>query len=86
MVSGVMLTLIGACGLGALIRYMPHPVTVGFTCGIAGTIFASQIHDLLGLTLPAAEPGPVVPKLVALGSAFLTLSWAAVSIGSARRR
>ena len=38
LVSGVMLTLIGASGLGALIRYIPHPVTVGFTCGIAVTI------------------------------------------------
>lgn len=80
-VSGVLLTLIGASGLGALIRYMPHPLTVGFTCGIAGTIFASQIRDLFGLTLKTAEPGPVVPKLVALGSALPTLSWAALGIG-----
>jgi SulP family sulfate permease len=51
-----MLTLIGLLRLGALIRYIPHAVTVGFTCGIAVTIFASQLRDLGGLTLPAAEP------------------------------
>lgn len=43
LVSGVMLTLIGASGLGALIRYIPHPVTVGFTCGIAVTILARSV-------------------------------------------
>jgi MFS superfamily sulfate permease-like transporter len=37
--------------LGSLVRYIPHPVTVGFTCGIAVTIFASQLRDLGGLTL-----------------------------------
>lgn len=60
---------------------MPHPVTVGFTCGVAGTIFSSQIRDLFGLTLATKEPGPVVPKLVALGSALPTMSWAALGIG-----
>ena len=82
LVSGVMLTLIGASGLGALIRYIPHPVTVGFTCGIAVTILASQLHDLGGLTLAGAEPGPFVPKLAALGHALPTLNWSALAIGA----
>src|SRR3984957_19129296 len=43
--SGLMLTLIGALRLGALIRYIPHAVTVGFTSGIAVTIFASQLKE-----------------------------------------
>jgi len=51
-----MLTLIGLLRLGSLIRYIPHAVTVGFTCGIAFTIFASQLKDLGGLKL-TAEPG-----------------------------
>ena len=67
-ISGFMLTLIGLLRLGSLIRYIPHAVTVGFTCGIAVTIFASQLRDLGGLKLPAAEPGPLLPKLAALGS------------------
>ena len=83
LVSGVMLTVVGATGLGSLIRYMPHPVTVGFTCGIAVTIFASQITDLFGLTLAGPEPGPLLPKLIMLGHALPTLNWAALGIGAA---
>jgi SulP family sulfate permease len=80
--SGVMLTLIGLCRLGALIRYMPHAVTVGFSCGIAVTILASQLKELGGLTLPGAEPGPLPEKLVALGAALSTLNLAALAIGA----
>src|SRR6202000_1341537 len=65
LLSGLFLTLIGLLRLGALIRYIPHAVTVGFTCGIAVTILASQLRDLGGLTLTDAEPGPLFPKLVA---------------------
>jgi SulP family sulfate permease len=67
--------------LGSLIRYMPHPVTVGFTCGIAVTIFASQIKDLGGLKLRGAEPGPLLPKLAALAQALPTISPAALAVG-----
>jgi sulfate permease, SulP family len=81
LVSGVMLTLVGASGLGSLIRYIPHPVTVGFTCGIAVTILASQLRDLFGLTLAGPEPGPLLAKLLALGHALPTLNWSALAIG-----
>lgn len=79
--SGLMLTLIGVLRLGSLIRYIPHAVTVGFTCGIAVTIFASQLRDLGGLKLPGAEPGPLLPKLAALGQALPTTSLAALAVG-----
>src|SRR5262249_30786969 len=82
LLSGIMLTLIGLSRLGTLIRYIPHAVTVGFTCGIAVIIFASQIKDLAGLTLPGAEPGPLLPKLVALGQALPTVSPSALTIGA----
>ncbi|MGY4161973.1 SulP family sulfate permease [Bradyrhizobium sp. USDA 4461] len=81
LVSGLMLTLIGASGLGSLIRYIPHPVTVGFTCGIAVTILASQLRDVGGLTLSGAEPGPFLPKLAALSHALPTLNWSALAVG-----
>jgi SulP family sulfate permease len=80
--SGFMLTLIGLLRLGSLIRYIPHAVTVGFTCGIAVTIFASQIKDLGGLKLPGAEPGQLLPKLAMLGQALPTLSPAAFAVGA----
>jgi SulP family sulfate permease len=80
-ISGLMLTLIGLLRLGALIRYIPHAVTVGFTCGIAVTIFASQLRDLGGLKLPAAEPGQLLPKLAMLVQSLPTVTPAAVAVG-----
>jgi SulP family sulfate permease len=80
--SGFMLTLIGLLRLGSFIRYIPHAVTVGFTCGIAVTIFASQLKDLGGLKLPGAEPGQLLPKLAMLGQALPTLSPAAFAVGA----
>jgi len=79
--SGVLLTLIGLAGLGRFIRLIPHPVTVGFTGGIAVTIAASQIKDLLGLTVPH-EPGPFLPKLAALAAAAPTVSPASLALGA----
>ena len=80
--SGLMLTLIGLLRLGSLIRYIPHAVTVGFTCGIAVTIFASQLKDLGGLKLPGIEPGQLLPKLAMLGQASSTLRPAAFAVGA----
>ena len=81
LLSGIMLTLVGVLRLGSLIRHIPHAVTVGFTCGIAVTILASQLKDLAGIHLTVGEPGPVVPKLAALGGALPTVSLMALAIG-----
>ena len=81
LLSGVMLTLAGALKLGSLIRHIPHPVTVGFTCGIAVTILASQLKDLGGLRLAGPEPGELLPKLSALAAAGETLNPAALAVG-----
>src|SRR3546814_10806060 len=62
-----------------LIKYIPYPVTIGFTAGIAVIIFASQIKDLLGLSLDN-EPGPLLPKLQAIGGALPTIGPAAVIV------
>jgi SulP family sulfate permease len=78
--AGLMLLAIGLLRLGTFIKYIPYPVTVGFTSGIAVIIFASQIKDLLGLKLAGAEPGPFLPKLEALSAALPTLNAAAVGI------
>lgn len=81
LLSGAMLTLMGVFRLGSLIRYIPHAVTVGFTSGIGVTILASQLKDLAGLKLPGPEPGPVLPKLLALGQALPTFNLVAVTVG-----
>jgi SulP family sulfate permease len=82
LLSGSLLTLIGLLRLGSLIRYIPHAVAVGFTCGIAVTILSSQLKDLGGLTLSGVEPGPLFPKLAMLGQALPTLSPAAFGVGA----
>jgi SulP family sulfate permease len=81
--SGLMLAAIGFLRLGTFIKFIPFPVTVGFTAGIAVIIFASQIKELLGLTLPAGEPGPLLEKLPVLWQALPSLTPAALGISVA---
>jgi len=81
LLSGCMLTVVGLLRLGSLIRHIPHPVTVGFTCGIAVTILSSQLRDLGGLRLTGAEPGPLIPKLTALIQALPTINPTALAMG-----
>jgi SulP family sulfate permease len=81
--SGLILLAIGFLRLGTFVKYIPYPVTVGFTSGIAIIIFASQIKDLLGLTLHGAEPGPFIAKIQALGAALPTVNAAAVAVAAA---
>lgn len=78
--SGFMLMAIGFLRLGTFIKYIPYPVTVGFTSGIAVIIFSSQLKDFLGLTLTEAEPGPLLPKLQALGAALPTIDIATITL------
>ncbi|CAN5339772.1 SulP family inorganic anion transporter [soil metagenome] len=80
MISGLILIAAGFLRLGTYIKFIPYPVTVGFTAGIAVIIFASQIRDLLGITLAAKEPGELIPKLEVLGRAIGTTNAAAVAI------
>lgn len=80
LMSGVILMAAGFLRFGTYIKFIPYPVTVGFTAGIAVIIFASQIKDLLGLVLPGKEPGELLPKLHALGLALPTINVAAVGI------
>jgi SulP family sulfate permease len=80
LLSGAMLTVLGALRLGTLVRRIPHAVTVGFTCAIAVTIAASQLKDFAGLRLAHPEPGPFFPKLIALGGALSTINPAALAL------
>jgi len=64
--AGFMLAAVGFLRLGTYIKFIPYPVTVGFTAGIAVIIFSSQIKDLLGLRLVEQEPGELLDKLQVL--------------------
>lgn len=80
--AGVFLFLLGAFRLGTLIKYIPHPVTTGFTCGIAITIMLTQVKDFLGLQLDAV-PAEFFEKMIALGHALPSISPATVAIAVA---
>lgn len=78
--SGVLLVLIGLLRLGTYIKFIPYPVTVGFSAGIAVIILASQLHPLLGLTLPEPEPGELLEKVPLLWSSLGTIQPAALGL------
>lgn len=81
--AGVLLIVMGICKVGALIRYIPHTITVGFTAGIAVTIAVGQIKDFLGLTYAAGvRPIETLEKLEANLHALGTFSWQALLIGA----
>jgi SulP family sulfate permease len=71
MAGGVML-IVGFMRWGTYIKYIPYPVTVGFTTGIAVIIFASQLKELLGLDI-VKEPAALLPKLSVLWAAIGTM-------------
>jgi SulP family sulfate permease len=78
MMAGAMLIAAGYLRLGTYVKFIPYPVTVGFTAGIAVIILASQLHDLFGLTLAGKEPGDFLDKMIVLGKAAGTTNPAAV--------
>ena len=78
-----MMVAMGLLKLGTLIRFIPFPVITGFTIGIAVIIFASQIRDLLGLTLPGKEPAAFVPKLQVLAAAISSINLSAIVLAVA---
>jgi SulP family sulfate permease len=80
--AGVFLIAAGYLRLGTYVKFIPYPVTVGFTAGIAVIIFASQIKDLFGITLAAKEPGELIPKLEALAGGLHTTNASAVAVAA----
>jgi len=80
--AGMFLIAGGLLRLGTYIKFIPYPVTVGFTAGIAVIIFASQLKDLLGITLATKEPGEFLPKLEALAGGLHTANVSAVAVAA----
>jgi len=78
--AGIMLVGLGVARVGAVIKFVPFPVTVGFTSGIALIIFSSQVKDLFGLRM-GDVPSPFVEKWVAYAHASGTVNPWTVAIG-----
>lgn len=78
--AGLLLVGIGLLKLGTVIKFIPYPIVVGFTSGIALTIFTTQIKDLFGLTIDSV-PGDFVSKWVVYAQHFNTISWMSLLVG-----
>ncbi len=82
MLAGLLLFALGAARLGTLIRFIPLPVVIGFTNGIAVVIFLSQIKDFLGLSIDKV-PAEFFGKMYALATALPTAHWPTLGFGLA---
>ncbi|MBR2634872.1 MAG: sodium-independent anion transporter [Clostridia bacterium] len=82
LMAGILLILMGVFKLGGLIRLIPEAVTVGFTSGIAVTIFFGQIKDFLGLVYAEGlKPVETIEKLEANFASLSTFSWQSLLVG-----
>ena len=85
MMAGVLLIVLGVFRLGTVIKFIPYPIIVGFTSGIAVTIFTTQIADIFGLDFGGEKiPGDFIGKWMIYFRHFDTVNWwnAAVSMVS----
>jgi len=80
LMAGIILAVMGLSGLGSVIKFIPYPVTVGFTSGIAVIIFTSQISDLLGLSI-AKMPADFIGKWVEYAKVISGINWHAAALG-----
>ena len=80
--AGLLLVIMGILRVGSLIKFIPHTITVGFTAGIAVTLFIGQLKDFLGLTYPAGTNAIETPEKIALVFEHIsTINWWAVLVG-----
>lgn len=79
--AGVFLLLMGFARLGTMIKFIPYPVTMGFTSGIAVLIFSTQIKDFFGLKVDKL-PSEFIEKMRVLFEHFGTLQWSTVALAA----
>ena len=76
LMAGILLVLMGGFKLGAVIKFIPYPIIVGFTSGIAVTIFTTQIADVFGLNFDGEKvPGDFIGKWLVYARHFDTVNW-----------
>lgn len=80
-IAGIMLMIMGFARFGSVIKFIPHPLIVGFTTGIAVIIFSSQMKDFFGLPM-GAVPSDFIDKWQAYLHHFSTINWYAIAIGA----
>ena len=85
LMAGILLIILGVFRLGTIIKFIPYPIIIGFTSGIALTIFTTQIADVFGLQFGDEKvPGDFIGKWILYARHFDTVNWwnVAVSIAS----
>ncbi len=80
MIAGALLVLMGLAGLGSIIKFIPYPVIVGFTTGIAVIIFSSQLNDILGLGITDL-PADFIEKLAVMSQFLGNINLTELGIG-----
>ncbi len=80
--AGIILFLMGAARLGTMIKFIPYPVTMGFTSGIAVLIFSTQIKDFFGLQVDKV-PSEFIEKMKVLLEHAGTVSWSTLAVAAA---
>ena len=80
LMAGVLLIIMGLAKFGSVIKFIPHPLIVGFTTGIAVIIFSSQLKDFFGLRM-GAVPADFVNKWITYSLFFHTLNYYALTLG-----
>ncbi|MSU70255.1 MAG: sulfate permease [Opitutaceae bacterium] len=80
--AGVILFVMGAARLGTMIKFIPYPVTMGFTSGIAVLIFSTQLKDFFGLQVDRV-PSEFIEKMKVLSEHFGTVSWPTLALAAA---
>lgn len=78
--AGVILILIGAFRLGGIIKFVPYPIVIGFTAGIALTIFSTQMNDLFGMNIDKV-PGDFIHKWICYFQHIGDINWLSFGIG-----
>ncbi len=81
MMAGVILVILGATGMGAAVKFIPRPIVIGFTNGIAVLIASTQIREFFGLQMHGTQ-GEFLPRVRAIASAFPTISLEATLLAS----
>ncbi len=82
LIAGVLLVIMGLARLGTLLKFVPYPLTVGFTSGIALIIFSSQLKDFFGLRMDSV-PADFAEKWISYAQHFASFDFSALAIGSA---
>ena len=80
--AGAILVVMGLTGLGTAVKFIPRPITIGFTNGIAILIASTQIKDFLGLRI-GTVPSEFVARMSMLGKNVSTLHWPTVALAAA---